>query len=115
MDELEVTELYVASYLNARGFPVLRLAGERGRRVFHFAPEAREAALAFFNGAVIEARPPWDLRAVEAFREFGRQGGKKGGKARMAGLTPRERQELARKAIQARWERYRKAKARRTK
>jgi hypothetical protein len=52
---------------------------------------------------------------LEAFREFGRQGGKKGGKARMAGLTPRERQELARKAIQARWERYRKAKARKAK
>jgi len=56
---------------------------------------------------------------LAAFREFGRrggkQGGKKGGKARMAALTPQERQELARKAIQARWERYRKAKARRTK
>jgi hypothetical protein len=52
---------------------------------------------------------------LEAFREFGRQGGKKGGKARMAGLTPRERQELARKAIAARWERYRKAKAQKRK
>jgi hypothetical protein len=52
---------------------------------------------------------------LEAFREFGRQGGKKGGKARMAGLTFKERRELARKAIETRWERYRKAKARRSK
>lgn len=52
---------------------------------------------------------------LEAFREFGRQGGKKGGKARMAGLTPQERQELGRKAVEARWERYRKAKAGKTK
>jgi hypothetical protein len=52
---------------------------------------------------------------LEAFREFGRQGGKKGGKARMAGLTPRERQELAKKAIAARWARYRKATAQKRK
>jgi hypothetical protein len=66
MDDLEVTDLYVASYLTARGFPVLRMAGERGRRVFHFAPEARDAALAFFNGAVIEARPYADaLRTLK--------------------------------------------------
>ena len=59
------------------------------------------------------------LDILEAFREFGRrggkQGGKQGGKARMAGLTPAERQELARKAVEARWARYRKAKARKTK
>jgi hypothetical protein len=39
----------------------------------------------------------------EAFRAFGRQGGKKGGRARMDALTPEERIELARKAAQARW------------
>jgi hypothetical protein len=39
--------------------------------------------------------------------EMGRKGGKaakgKGVKARMAGLIPQERKELARKAAQARW------------
>ena len=46
---------------------------------------------------------------LEAFREFGRQGGRKGGKARMSALTPEERQALARKAIETRWARHRKA------
>jgi len=39
--------------------------------------------------------------------EMGRKGGKaaagKGGKARMAALTPEQRKELARKAAKARW------------
>jgi hypothetical protein len=34
---------------------------------------------------------------------LGRLGGLKGGKARIAQLTPEERRELARKAVQARW------------
>ncbi|MFY9844061.1 MAG: hypothetical protein WA718_05290 [Terriglobales bacterium] len=34
---------------------------------------------------------------------LGRLGGLKGGKARIALLTPEERRELARKAVQARW------------
>ena len=34
---------------------------------------------------------------------LGRLGGLKGGKARIAQLSPEERQELARKAVQARW------------
>jgi len=45
-------------------------------------------------------------------REMGRKGGKaaggKGGKTRMAALTPEERKELARKAAQARWARVKK-------
>ena len=40
-------------------------------------------------------------------REMGKKGGKaaggKGGRKRMAALTPGERQELARKAAKARW------------
>lgn len=36
---------------------------------------------------------------------LGRLGGKKGGKARAAKLTPEQRQEIARKAAQARWAR----------
>lgn len=34
---------------------------------------------------------------------LGRKGGKKGGPARAAKLTPRQRSESARKAVQARW------------
>jgi hypothetical protein len=48
----------------------------------------------------------------EVMREMGRKGGKaaggKGGKKRMAALTPLERKELARKAAQARWARVKK-------
>jgi hypothetical protein len=39
--------------------------------------------------------------------ELGRLGGKKGGKARAAKLTPEERSEAARKAAAARWNRSR--------
>ena len=35
---------------------------------------------------------------------LGRLGGKKGGKARAAKLTPEERSEIAKKAARARWE-----------
>jgi hypothetical protein len=38
---------------------------------------------------------------------LGRLGGLKGGKARTAKLTPEERKELARKAVQARWAKQR--------
>jgi hypothetical protein len=42
---------------------------------------------------------------------LGRKGGLKGGPARAAKLTQEERSESARKAVQARWERYRQAKS----
>lgn len=38
---------------------------------------------------------------------LGRLGGLKGGKARAAKMTPEERSESARKAVQARWEKAR--------
>jgi hypothetical protein len=41
---------------------------------------------------------------------LGRLGGLKGGKARTAKLSPQERSELARKAVQARWAKVRKKK-----
>ena len=48
----------------------------------------------------------------KVMREMGRKGGKaaagKGGKARMAALTPEQRKELARKAAQTRWARVKK-------
>ena len=39
---------------------------------------------------------------------LGRKGGLKGGPARAAKMTPEERSESARKAVQARWERAKK-------
>jgi len=39
---------------------------------------------------------------------LGRKGGRKGGPARAAKLTPEERSESARKAVLARWEKARK-------
>lgn len=39
---------------------------------------------------------------------LGRKGGLKGGHARAANMTPEERSESARKAVQARWERVKK-------
>jgi len=52
----------------------------------------------------------------EVMREMGRKGGKaaggKGGKKRMAALTPLERKELATKAAQARWTKTKKKRKR---
>jgi hypothetical protein len=45
------------------------------------------------------AAPPKNPAAVE----LGRLGGKKGGAARAAAMTPKERSEAARKAAKARW------------
>lgn len=44
-----------------------------------------------------------DERAETPAQTNGRAGGLKGGKARAAKLSPRERSEIARKAAQARW------------
>ena len=43
-------------------------------------------------------------------RKGGLKGGKKGGKARARNMTPEERSESARKAVQARWAKAKKAK-----
>ena len=39
---------------------------------------------------------------------LGKMGGSKGGKTRAARLTPERRQEIARKAVLARWAKYKK-------
>ena len=39
----------------------------------------------------------------EYFAAIGKKGGKKGGAARAAKMTPEQRSESARKAVQARW------------
>lgn len=58
-------------------------------------------------------RLPYYLRVTEeknrAAVELGRLGGRKGGKARAEKLTPEERSEIARKAANTRWEKYRRA------
>jgi hypothetical protein len=54
-----------------------------------------------------KALPP---EVQKAFREFGRIGGKKGGKARAQRMTAEQRREAARKAVEARWKRYRESK-----
>ena len=50
-------------------------------------------------------------RSAQERREFARMGGQAGGKARAAKLTAEERSDAARKAAQARWGKYREAKA----
>jgi hypothetical protein len=45
--------------------------------------------------------------AMQLFRDWGRTGGKIGGKARWKGLTAEERREVARKAARARWRKAR--------
>jgi hypothetical protein len=47
----------------------------------------------------------------EYFARKGRQGGKLGGPARAASMTPEQRSESARKAVMARWERVKKKEA----
>jgi hypothetical protein len=47
--------------------------------------------------------PPVDDGKDPAAVALGRKGGKKGGKARAAKMTPEERSEAARKAAAARW------------
>jgi hypothetical protein len=44
---------------------------------------------------------PKELR--EYLAKLGKKGGKKGGPARAAAMTPEQRSESARKAVQARW------------
>jgi hypothetical protein len=47
------------------------------------------------------AKIPRELRAY--LSKLGRKGGKKGGPARAAAMTPEQRSESARKAVMARW------------
>jgi hypothetical protein len=51
-----------------------------------------------------------DPKALRWFRAQGARGGKKGGKSRMAALTPEQRSELARKAARARWSKVKRKK-----
>jgi hypothetical protein len=53
-----------------------------------------------------------DPAAVSLGRRGGLAGGRKGGKARMAMMTPEERSALGRKAVRTRWAKARKRKPR---
>jgi hypothetical protein len=48
-------------------------------------------------------RPSVKAAALELIRAWGREGGKKGAKARWAGVSPEQRRALAKKAARARW------------
>jgi hypothetical protein len=50
---------------------------------------------------------PEDIEQPTVAAELGRRGGLKGGKVRAQRLTPEQRSEAARKAVQARWQRSR--------
>jgi len=63
--------------------------------------------VALSTGETQESNP--DASKDPAAVSLGRRGGLKGGKARAARMTDKERQESARKAIQARWRKNRKS------
>jgi hypothetical protein len=67
------------------------------------APDLNQIAARIVGDATGEPRPkrPKNPAAVA----LGKLGGKKGGKARAAKLTPEQRSEIARKAAEARWRR----------
>jgi len=48
-------------------------------------------------------------RFADLFRAWGREGGKKGAKARWAGVSPEQRRALAKKAAAARWAKAKKS------
>ena len=62
-----------------------------------------------YDEIVARRKLPPEIRSF--FVTMGKQGGKLGGVARAASLTPVERSESARKAVQARWSKARRAKA----
>jgi hypothetical protein len=64
-----------------------------------------------YNGRMAENQDPTDDELRELARRLGRRGGLKGGPARAAKMTPEERSEAARKAVNARWAKKRQEEA----
>jgi hypothetical protein len=60
----------------------------------------------YHEGNMPKVKLPPDIRAY--FVKMGRIGGKQGGKARAARLTPERRREIAQNAIAARWKKVKK-------
>jgi hypothetical protein len=66
--------------------------------------DINQLAAALVDAATNEAAPePVDDGKDPAAVALGRKGGKKGGPARAAALTPERRKEIAQKAVAARW------------
>jgi hypothetical protein len=66
-----------------------------------------EITIEFTKAVTYNAVMPKQKRKNPAAVALGRKGGKKGGPARAASMTAEERSESARRAVAARWERYR--------
>ena len=73
---------------------------------------AREITIEFTKALTYNSVMPKQKRKNPAAVALGRKGGKKGGPARAASMTAEERSESARRAVVARWERYRAKSAR---
>jgi hypothetical protein len=54
-------------------------------------------------GKTSKKRPPAIEAALDLFRAWGREGGKKGAKARWENVSPEQRRVHAKKAAAARW------------
>lgn len=67
--------------------------------------DINELAASIVSEATDQPKPEPKAEKNPAAVALGRLGGKKGGLARAKKLTPEQRQEIARKAAQARWER----------
>jgi hypothetical protein len=73
--------------------------------------DINQAAHAMVTRSTMDADSPPELNRTEILRfmrEMGSKGGKKGGKARAAKLTPEERSASASLAARARWARAKK-------
>ena len=73
-------------------------------------PDANETAFRVLQEATGKAKrtqPPGEGEKDPEAVARGSRGGKKGGPARAAKLTPEERSEIARKAAEARWDKDR--------
>ena len=57
----------------------------------------------FTTGDAAKPEPPSQKPKNKAAVELGKMGGRKGGSARAAKLSPEQRREIARKAARARW------------
>ena len=66
--------------------------------------DPNQLAKQIVDEATGEAEPEFEPEKNPAAVALGKLGGKKGGDARAAKLTPEQRQEIARKAAKARWE-----------
>jgi hypothetical protein len=73
---------------------------------------ATRKVVAIRNGVTyhgIMSRKKLPPEVLEFFKKQGAKGGKKGGAARALRMTPEERSEAARRAVQARWARIKSA------